>query len=188
MRDQAHVQSPKALTEARNSVVEFVEVVRATFASVESDINRVDQWLTHERPAHWKREIRLREDAVQRAKLEIERKRLIRAPEPASVVFEQRQLAKARERVESARKRQEATQRWAVAFQKQAQMAKSASRDLSDAVSVNLPRAVALLERMTASLEAYLAVRNRVQAEGDLVIPDEDPEQTPGAAPEEPKA
>jgi hypothetical protein len=187
MRDQAHVQSTRALLETRGSIIEFIDAVRTTFASVEGDINRVSQWLNHERPAYWKKEVRRREDDVQRCKLEIERKRLIRSPEPASVVFEQRQLAIARDRLDSARRRQEATARWAVAFEKQAHMAKSASRNLQDAVTVNLPHAIALLERMVASLESYLAVRNELIAQPDAAdAPPDDPDQPtapPGAAP-----
>jgi hypothetical protein len=116
MRDRAQVQSTRALLEAKAAIIEFTEVVKATLASVESDINRVDQWVNSQQPAHWKHEVRKREETVVRCKLEIERKRLIQAPEPASVVFEQKMLAKAKLHLDQAKVRQEATRRWAIAF------------------------------------------------------------------------
>lgn len=188
MRDRARVQSTQALLEAKAAIIEFIEVVKSTLASVESDINRVDQWVNSQQPAHWKHEVRKREEAVQRCKLEIERKRLIQAPEPASVVFEQKMLARAKVHLDQAKVRQEATRRWAIAFEKQAFMAKSGTRALQDAIQVHLPQSIALLERMVSSLESYAAIRHEPAVPNDVIMPHQDaePEEAGSPQPETP--
>lgn len=159
MADRANVHSAKALNDCRAALMEFSSIARASMTSVDSDIHRITQWLRTDRPAYWKHEIRRREDAVNTCRLEIQRKKLIAAPEPASVVFEERQLRKAQARVESARDRLAAVQRWGPIWEREAGNQKASFRRLSDALASDIPNAVADLERMITAIEGYVAMR-----------------------------
>src|SRR5712675_1444241 len=110
---KARVHSLPVLKSVKLALLEFAEGVQATMASVDAGIGRISQWLSQERPAHWKGEIRRRGEMVTKARAEIERKRLIAAPAPASVALEQRALERAKVRLEEANKRMEAVRRWA---------------------------------------------------------------------------
>jgi hypothetical protein len=104
---------------------------------------------------HWKYEIRKREDQVLAAKTDMQRKIIAQAPEPVSLVLERKAVARAQERVDSARRRQEATRRWAPAWEREAQLYKSGLADLSAALHGELPKAMQRLERMMIALEQY---------------------------------
>src|SRR5262245_19687819 len=118
MGDAAKVLATEAMADARASLGDFAASVERTLAGVDADIQRLAQWLGQERPAYWKREVRLRQDDVLKAEQAISRKQLIRSPEPASVVEERAALAKAKRRLEEALRRQEATRRWGPNFER----------------------------------------------------------------------
>lgn len=168
MGDRAGVRSTKALEEVRAALLEFIDAARGSLAAAESELQRTGQWLNHDRPAHWKSELRRREDAVLAAKLEIERKRLIKAPDPASVVLEQRELRRAIDRRDSAAARKRNTELWVGRFDRQALLTKTSTHKLGEALNSTLPRGIAALERMITSLESYVQIRARYQVPGEL--------------------
>jgi hypothetical protein len=155
MAQRARVLSVEALRDVKAALAEFADAVKITLTSVDSDINRVSHWLTHDRPSHWKREVRRREDQVAAAQTDIMRKRLIAAPEPASVVEEQKALQIAKSRLHEAHKKLANVRRWAPAFEREALLYKGTCRGLSEVLHRELPRAAARLDRMVESLEAY---------------------------------
>jgi hypothetical protein len=159
MSGRAKVRSVKALKDARAAVLEFMTTARSALATVNDDIQRISEWLVHDRPAYWKHEIRRREDDVVRWRLEMERKRMIAAPDPASTVFEEKQLRRARERVESARRKLEAVRRWQPIWEREARNSLVMLRGLEESLDSDLPRGVALLERLIAAVEQYAAIR-----------------------------
>ncbi|GJQ30768.1 MAG: hypothetical protein HBSAPP03_26520 [Phycisphaerae bacterium] len=165
MSDRANVRSVAALAQAKAALLEFVAIAQAARASVDGEVRHVTDYLRMDRPAYWKHEIRARESAVTQCKLEIQRKKLIAAPEPASTVFEERQLRKAQARLDSARERLAAVHRWQPVWEKEAAAAKSMMRGLDEALSNDIPRAVSKLERMMLALEAYAAVKTPGHAE-----------------------
>ncbi len=186
MAERASIHSAKALNDCRAALLEFSVIAHASLSSVDTETHRVSQWLRTDRPAYWKREIRRREDAVNACKLEIQRKKLIAAPEPASVVFEERQLRKAVAKVDSARERLAAVQRWGPIFEREADNQKSAFRRLHDALAVDIPAAIADLESMIAAIEGYVALRAPTEAPAPSAAssPPEPPANTePGAQP-----
>src|SRR5829696_5010141 len=117
---KARVHNIPVLKEVKTAIVEFADSIVGVIATMDSDIGRMSQWLSQDRPAHWKGEVRRREDAVMKAKMEIERKRLIAAPAPASLALEQRVLQRAQARLGEAQKRLAATKKWAPLWDRQA--------------------------------------------------------------------
>ena len=158
MAESARVLATEAMAEAKAALAEFAQTVDRSLTEVDSDIQRLTQWLQHDRPAYWKREVRRRHDDVHKAKAEIARKELIRSPEPASVVEERKALARARERLAEAERRQEATRRWGANFEREAMAYKGPAHELRDVVAVRIPAALSRITRMMESLEAYLSM------------------------------
>lgn len=158
MGDAARILATESMAEARAALADFAAEVDRILAGVDAEIHRTSQWLQSDRPAHWKRQVRAREDGVLRCKTEISRKQIIAAPEPASVVDERKRLAKAERRLDEARRRQEATHRWAVAFERDAMVYKGAAHLLREMVSGRIPAGLANISRMIESVEAYLSV------------------------------
>jgi hypothetical protein len=158
MADSARIHDVEALKRARAALADFAEATGMALASVDSDIQRITQWLNVDRPTHWKLEMRRRSEEVERGKAEIMRKKIIAAPEPASIVLEERRLERAQRRMEDARRRLESVRRWAPVWEREAMMYKGSTRGLSEALHADIPRGLAILSRMMESLEAYAAI------------------------------
>src|SRR4051812_11291973 len=112
MSDRARVYSSEALRDVKAALIEFTDAVNAALTSVDADINPISHWLTQGRPGHWKREVRKREDLVAAANMAVMRKRIISAPEPASVVEEQKAVQKAKQRLGDAQIKLGNVRRW----------------------------------------------------------------------------
>lgn len=155
MSGPAKVISTQALLDAKAALLEFAAQAHAAYISVDADVARMGDRLHRELPAKWKAECRKRHEEVEQWKQEISRKRLIAAPEPASVVFEQKKMRHAEARLEIARRKDASTRKWAMMWDKQAQQYRGSCRRLNDALASDIPKAVARLEAMLTSLEEY---------------------------------
>lgn len=155
MHGPAKVISTQALLDAKAALLEFAAQAHAAYISVDADVARMGDRLHRELPAKWKAECRKRHDEVEQWKQEISRKRLIAAPEPASVVFEQKKMRYAEARLEVARRKEANTRKWAMMWDKQAQQYRGSCRALNDALASDIPKAVARLETMLQLLEDY---------------------------------
>jgi hypothetical protein len=185
MGSKARIHDSKALLETKAAVASFIETVNAALSSMDADVSRVSLWLNQDRPSHWKHEIRRREDQVMAIKTDMHRKIIAQAPEPVSLVLERKALAKAQERVEEARRRQEASRRWGVSWEREAQLYKSGLVDLLAALHGILPKGIHRLERMLLTLEQY----ERLEApptQVDQSSPESDASDE-GDAPKEPR-
>ncbi len=156
MRDAAKVQTLEALRAVRSALLRFAEDAGASVTSVDSEVQRLSQWLRQDRPVYWKKEVRAREGAVQEAKAEIQRKILIAAPEPPSLALERRAVARAEARLASALERQACTKRWSTVWDRESLMARGALMGVLEFLHADVPKSVARLDAMLDSLEAYL--------------------------------
>jgi hypothetical protein len=178
MPERAKITDVSALADLKAALAVFAEEVRTTLSGVDAEVGRVGQWLTHERPAYWKHEIRKREDKVQAAKAAIAAKQLARAPEPVSVAQERKDLQRAAANLEEGQKRAAAVKRWGPVWDREAQLYKSSCSGLTETLERDVPMGVARLERMMKALEAYLRVTGEETAEQlasglDASTPDE---------------
>lgn len=156
MRDSAKVQTLGALRAVRAALLRFAEDAGASVTAVDAEVQRLSQWLRQDRPAHWKREVRAREEGVQVAKAEIQRKILIAAPEPASLALERRAVARAEARLASALERQAHTKRWSTLWDRESLVARGALMGVSEFLHADVPKAVARLDAMLEALEGYI--------------------------------
>jgi hypothetical protein len=170
MAEQAKVSEIDVLRDVKAALAKFAEEAGAVISGVDAEVARMGQWLSHDRPSFWKAEIRRREDKVQAAKAAISRKQLSRAPEPASVVEERRELQRCQHHLEDARARAEAVRRWAPVWDREALLYKSSCAGLSETLLRDIPAAMARLERMAAALHAYVHARD-VEIAGEAPAP-----------------
>lgn len=158
MAESARILATEAMAEAKAALAEFASSVDRTLAEVDSEIMRMTQWLQQDRPAHWKREVRVRQEEVHKAKAAVARRELAAAPEPARAVEERRGVERAERRLDEAQRRQAATHRWAPVWEKEAMAYKGPAHQLRDMVSGAIPAAIGRISRMMESVESYLRV------------------------------
>ena len=155
MGESARIYDSRALLDMKAALVEFAESISAALGMMDADISRMSMWLSQERPAHWKAEIRKRDNKLVAAKTEISRKIIAAAPEPPSLVLERRTVLKCQNRLEEARRRYEKVRMWAPRWERDALLYKGSTQAISIALSRDIPLAMARLERMLLAIEAY---------------------------------
>ena len=109
----AHIQSPDVIRKFREQFVKFDNECQQALAAVRGDVSRVGEWLRREQVAHWKFELRRREEAVQQARLDY-----LRAVQgdkyhaKVSGVDERKELERAQRMKREAEEKIEKVKRW----------------------------------------------------------------------------
>ncbi|MCA9297149.1 MAG: hypothetical protein KC983_11545 [Phycisphaerales bacterium] len=159
MRNAVNVKSIEALREFRAALIEFRDVARTTISGANSDVQRAVGWLQHEQVAYWEREKRTWAERVARAKSELYRKQVMTSDGRPSDVDERRALDKAERRFKDIEEKIERTRHWARLLDRESMMFRGQLGALSTTVDAEFPRAEARLEKLAASLDAYLAMQ-----------------------------
>jgi hypothetical protein len=175
MSESANVKSIDAIREFRAALVTFAEEGRSALDAVEFDINRTIQWLRHEQPAFWQRQVRVRTDEVNRAQSDLYRKQASTEGQRLSHVDERRALARAQQRLEEANRKLAAVRRWAQALEHEADLYRGQVQPLARLIDSGVPATVARLDRAAQRLEEYFAIAPAAGADepGEAVVGDE---------------
>ncbi|HRJ50121.1 MAG: hypothetical protein KF787_02705 [Phycisphaeraceae bacterium] len=156
MSETARIQNLDILRDVRAALLDFAHEAGLCMTAVGADVERVGQWLTLDRPHHWRQEIRRREEAIEAAKAEIRRKELAAFPNPADTTTERVALRRCRERFERAQHKQDRVRTWLARWERESTDFKGGFSSLNQVVHAQIPAAVARLDRMIQSLEEYL--------------------------------
>lgn len=166
MAKGARVQSVQQLSDFRAFLVKFAEGVRHGTSIADSEVQSTTRWLKDEHPQRLLGERRKAERALQNAVDDLRRKRLqpTATGDPPSVVTEQKNLAKAKAKMQWLEEKISATQRWARQFDKEATQFQAALQPAQSLPEAMIPRALARLEGHVVALEKYLEAQNPVAA------------------------
>ncbi len=160
MSEGARVESVEALGVFRVALIKFAEAANAALGDAESEVQRAGMWLENEQLMHWQSQIRKRTEVVSRAKEALRMKKFFKdaSGSKGSYVDEEKALARATILLQEAEQKLVATKAWARKLEKEASVFKGAVQRMSTYVLADVPVATAKLDRMTAALQAYLAL------------------------------
>ena len=68
MSNSANVLSSEAIEAVKRSLVMFVDQVADSITLLDLEMRRVMEWVEHDRPRHWKHQIRLAGDQLNEAR------------------------------------------------------------------------------------------------------------------------
>jgi hypothetical protein len=158
MPEGANVQSIELLRELQGVLWKFREACVGSLDDVESELRRTVIWLETEQDTYWKAQIRIRHEALERAKEALRSKKIFKdaSGRPQSVVEEQKALKIAMQRMAEAEEKLSNVRKWVRALQKEIELYKGSVGRLSHSVESLVPAAVHQLDRMMVSLEAYV--------------------------------
>ena len=154
----ARVTSVDSIKDFRGAVGVFVHDAGNALAEIDADVQRLSSFLRFERLPYWQKELLRRQDAVMAARTARSRKELLSLAETPSLVEERKNLDKAKRAVEEALHKIELVKKWARAVDREAMLYKGQTQSLQDAVSRDLPDAMARLARMIDALEKYAQI------------------------------
>jgi hypothetical protein len=157
MSSQAEVRSIEALKQFRSALALFAEDALAALGGVDMEVRRTVHWVQHDRLAYWQEQIKRRRELVAMAQAEVFKRQLAKTPEYSPAFSEQKEiLRKAEASLRDAEYRLTLVKKWEPALQQAVFEYHGSVRRIKTLAGGDVPRAIALLERIIDALEAYL--------------------------------
>jgi hypothetical protein len=161
MAEGARIDSIDVLQALKVAIWKFQEAAEVALGDAESEMGRVVNWLHHEQDSYWQHQIRKREEIVGRCKEAVRMKKIFKdaTGRQQSAIDEERALKIAQRSFEEAQQKLVAVRKWARQLPKEIELYKGSVQRFSTTVQSDLPNAAAYLEKLSRSLNAYLAVQ-----------------------------
>jgi hypothetical protein len=155
MSESARVTSIDALKDFRADLCLFGDRAKDGLSSVQMAIQRTFDWLD-DQGKHWQREVRRWEEAVNQARAELARRKMMRIGDRAPDCTEQEDILRAAlHRLDEAEDKLGRTRRALPAFRRAVDDYLGPARQLAGFLEGEQPRALALLQQKIDALEAY---------------------------------
>lgn len=153
----AKVNDLAVLADFRVALADFAGQVRRALTDVQLEVRRGMEWITVDRPAHWRYEARRSGEALAHAKDELAHARTYKqiGDYIPACIDEKKAVEKAKKRLEHAEEKVEITRNWIVASRHAVDEFQGPVQQLMGMLDSDIPRAIMLLERMSAALEQY---------------------------------
>ena len=159
MNSGAHVESIDAVREFLAALHTFAHEVRDAMGSFDLEVQASLEALVQGEPAFWQHELRKSDEAVSRAKIELERCRASKLPggEARSCVEERKQLERVRLKRQYIEDKLDAVRKWGHQVRPQVDEYSARATQLSTVMDTEFPKAVLMLNRVLDALENYTA-------------------------------
>ena len=179
MTQSANVRSLDAIRDFKAALQGFEEDAANALAALQQEIFRAVDWLEHDRPNYWKRRVQQGYNKVAETRQEYDRCRLrtVAGHRPACIE-EKQAVAHAKRQLEMAKEKVEVVKRWCFKIGQEVDEYRGRVGQLQQCLEGDVPRMLALLERMVDSLESYVSIKavEHDPALGD--VPSSDTEAT----------
>jgi hypothetical protein len=155
MNPSANVHSVDGLSMFQMSLQHFQEKAKDALMNIDMDLRRTNEWLD-DQYSEWKAEIRKAEDALQQAKLDLNRKKMMKIGErSADTSDEEKRVKKCMARLDHAEEKLERTKHWQRTLPQEVLNYEGPGRQLKTQVENVIPTMTALLNEKIAVLEQY---------------------------------
>jgi hypothetical protein len=161
MSQEAQIRSIGTLRHLRACLTKFAEVASAALEETSGDVQHTLLWLRESQYGYWKKQVQKRSELHSQAKLALKRKEIfdrVIAGNPSSCVDEKKALKRAEARLQEAQYKLRQVKVWVTRIEKEMSDYRAAVQRLSHDLEVRIPNARARLDKMTDSLDAYVAL------------------------------
>jgi len=157
----ANIRDTKAILDAKALIVKAARSMASVVEESQADSERFGLWLSGEAQAGWERQVRLRTTRLNEARSELMRKQMQPTADgrPPSTVDERKAVSRAEAALALAEDRLRRTRRWVMEYQRVLANFRAGMGSLGTFVDQIAPAAVAALNRMAESVDAYLAAQ-----------------------------
>jgi len=158
----ANIRDTQAILDAKAVIVKAARSMASVIEESQADSERFALWLSGEAQAEWERQVRLRTTRLNEARSELMRKQMQPTADgrPPSTVDERKAVSRAEAAVASAEDRLRRTRHWIMEYQRVLANFRSGLGSLGTFVDQIAPSAVAALNKMAESIDAYLAAQS----------------------------
>jgi hypothetical protein len=162
MSSPAKVHSSEAIEAVRRALMLFVEQVSDALTELSAEMRRMQEWLEHDRPRHWKGQIRRAVDMAHEAQQALHRCLMFPiANERPSCMEERTALKQAQARLAYCQEKEDRVRRWQQTMRHELFEYEGRMSQLVRLVEVEVPQAIGVLNKILRNLEEYHAVRAR---------------------------
>jgi hypothetical protein len=156
----ARITDVAAITDFRAALAEFALAASQALTDIQLELRRGLDWIANDRGVHWQSEVRRSADLVARAKDELVHSRTYKkvGDYTPSCIEEKKAVEMAKRRLEHAEQKVQAVRHWTLAARRAVDEFQGPVQQLMGMIDGDVPRAIALLERMSAALEQYSTV------------------------------
>lgn len=144
------------------ALMSFSEQVGDALTELSAEMRRMQEWLEHDRPRHWKMQIRKAGDMAHEAQQALHRCLMFPiANERPSCTEERTALKKAKARLEYCQDKEDKVRKWQQTVRHELFEYEGRMSQLVRLVDVEVPQAIGVLNKILRNLEEYHAVKAR---------------------------
>jgi hypothetical protein len=155
---QANVRSVDAIRDFKVTLVNFAEDARVALSAMEMEIRQVRNWLERDQMTYWKAQVKRSNEEIAEARAELHRRQITQMNSDAVSDADQKEaLRKAQRRLRMSEEMVERVKKWVPVLEHALAEYHSQAQPLGDRLSGGLINSLAVLDRMVAALDQYLA-------------------------------
>ena len=159
MSGGARLTSIDAVRKMAAAVQAFRDVAGSAADELQMEMRRAAEWIHHDRKEYWARELRRAYDRLADAKVQLQQAKTYRriGDRAPSCIDEKKAVEAASRRLRLVEEKVEAVRRWERVIERNIDECRGALTQFSGTVQLDLTKGLAALDRMTESLETYVA-------------------------------
>jgi hypothetical protein len=156
MSRSANVSSIDAIRQLEVALHGYESDMREAITQLLLEMRRALEWIEKDRAHYWHRQIQVAMDAVNSARINLERAQLTNNPDDKPACYEQKKvLALAKRRLDTVEQKVRTVREWRIKLKQEADDFSSQLSRMTTYLDLDYPRAVAALKRMTMALDKY---------------------------------
>lgn len=164
----ANVKSIAVIREFRSDLQDYRDSLRQTLDIMTTELSRAVDYFESDRAAYWPHQERRASEKLAEARLNLERCQMkTRDGQQRSCHDEKKAFQRAKARLQLTRDKVKATKKWILAVHRQADQFKMRIAQLSFLTDNDLPRGIAVLDRLATQLDRYVGKANSQSHAGD---------------------
>lgn len=157
----ANVRSLDAIEAVRAALATFREQLEQAVDMVDLEMRRVLDWLEHDRPGYWRRQLRDANDGVTEARQALHRCLMYPINDERPACYEERaELKKAEARLRYCDEKSERLRHWIREVRHEMFEYEGRTSQLNEIIEFDVPRAIAILNRLLVHLNDYQSIRS----------------------------
>jgi hypothetical protein len=163
----ANVRSLDAIEAVRAALLAFREELEQAVTMIDLEIRRTLDWLEHDRPGYWRRQLREAQDGVTQARAALHRCLMYPINDERPSCYEERaELKKAEARQTYCDEKSERLRHWIREVRHEVFEYEGRISQMKEIIEYDVPRSIAILDRLLVHLHDYQSIRSHATQVG----------------------
>jgi inhibitor of KinA sporulation pathway (predicted exonuclease) len=155
---QAKVSSIDAIEQFRSALIVFISKARPTLEEIASEVTRTKQWLQNDQRSYWEQQLKVRARELERAQAELFTARLSKIQQVSAA--QQMAVQRAHRGIREAEEKARVLKKWSRDLENRSEPMVKEIEQLHGYLTTDMGRAVAYLNEIVKSLQAYAETRS----------------------------